>query len=529
MQYKFIIFISIGLIITTQPSYIHPDEHFQSLEILSNLFFNIKGTIPWEFNPLHSARSYVPLLLNYSPFFLLIKSFPILKTPSIILYGSRLINLSIFLLTIFYILNLKKITKYFILTSFVTFTLQSHTFSNSLETIILLWVLNLYSKNIDKSSKSFANSIWIGTLISLGVFNRMTFPAFILLPSIYMLFTYYAYNIFSLIIIVSSFLTTSCLCILIDSKIYGAKKNIFIITPLNNFLYNLYVQNLKLHGLHAWYTHLLINLPQLVGPLIIILPWSIFQILSNIRQKTMQNSSEQKRKYFITLSSLSLIGSLMLLSLFKHQELRFLTPLMPLIIIVILEPFTKSKYNKFLNSNKLCYLKISWILFNFFMSLLLGCFHQTGIIKYISTFQSNNITPQTQDSIGIHIWWKTYSPPTWMYLNQNLIVSTTTIKSDIETIDDINFDILQNHIIDLKGSDINLLNDTLHTYLMNDTLNNATLILPRSVTSKLINLKDNFVFTQIYSTNVHLDLDHIDFDDLSSLYPGLIAYSVRHK
>jgi phosphatidylinositol glycan class Z len=42
-----------------------------------------------------------------------------------------------------------------------------------------------------------------------------------------------------------------------------------VITPLNNLLYNLNVDNLAQHGIHPRYTHLIINLPMLYGPLAI--------------------------------------------------------------------------------------------------------------------------------------------------------------------------------------------------------------------------------------------------------------------
>lgn len=40
-----------------------------------------------------------------------------------------------------------------------------------------------------------------------------------------------------------------------------------VITPLNNLLYNMNVDNLAQHGLHPRYTHFAVNLPLLFGPL----------------------------------------------------------------------------------------------------------------------------------------------------------------------------------------------------------------------------------------------------------------------
>ena len=41
------------------------------------------------------------------------------------------------------------------------------------------------------------------------------------------------------------------------------------LTPLNNLLYNINVDNVKQHGLHPRYLHLLVNFPLLFGPLAI--------------------------------------------------------------------------------------------------------------------------------------------------------------------------------------------------------------------------------------------------------------------
>lgn len=43
-----------------------------------------------------------------------------------------------------------------------------------------------------------------------------------------------------------------------------------VISPLNNLLYNLKVDNLAQHGLHPRYTHFAINLPLLYGPLALV-------------------------------------------------------------------------------------------------------------------------------------------------------------------------------------------------------------------------------------------------------------------
>jgi GPI mannosyltransferase 4 len=88
--------------------------------------------------------------------------------------------------------------------SYVTWTFQTHTFSNSVETLIVLWSLVLMqriagdmsptrpsSPSDDKPGLSsdavprrlyVTSGLILGFLIVFGFFNRITFPAFLLIP-----------------------------------------------------------------------------------------------------------------------------------------------------------------------------------------------------------------------------------------------------------------------------------------------------------------------------------------------------------
>lgn len=101
MRYQWWLYLvyAIGLMLCLGPSYIHPDEHFQCIEILAMQFMKVKGTIPWEFKSKFAARSYGPLLLVYGPLFTILKSFPeIQDNPALILYSMRLQNYVMYLL-----------------------------------------------------------------------------------------------------------------------------------------------------------------------------------------------------------------------------------------------------------------------------------------------------------------------------------------------------------------------------------------------------------------------------------------------
>lgn len=56
-----------------------------------------------------------------------------------------------------------------------------------------------------------------------------------------------------------------------------------VITPINNLLYNLNVDNLAQHGIHPRYTHFAINLPLLYGPLAILGLFHIPSVFVKVR------------------------------------------------------------------------------------------------------------------------------------------------------------------------------------------------------------------------------------------------------
>lgn len=59
-----------------------------------------------------------------------------------------------------------------------------------------------------------------------------------------------------------------------------------VVTPLNNLLYNLDVDNLAQHGIHPRYTHFAVNLPLLFGPLAIFALMYMPSTFARIRNDT---------------------------------------------------------------------------------------------------------------------------------------------------------------------------------------------------------------------------------------------------
>lgn len=146
----------------------------------------------------------------------------------------------------------------------------------------------------------------------------------------------------------------------------------------------------------------------------------------------------------------------------------------------------------------------------------MGVLHQGGIVPLLDVMR--------EEPLGVHIWWKTYSPPTWMYSNQRTLYSTTNFVDDVEKVDNIPFSSIHDHVVDLKGSDEKLLNYTLDQFLLQTT--NVQLIAPNSIAHRLKSLQDNYQFQSLQSWPIHLDLDHIG---QSGKILGISRYSVVRR
>lgn len=160
-----------------------------------------------------------------------------------------------------------------------------------------------------------------------------------------------------------------------------------VITPLNNIIYNFDSKNLAEHGLHPRYQHILVNLPLLLGP--------AYLLLFSLRR--------------FNLRLLSGVSGVILLSIFKHQEARFLTPAIPLILSSTQPP--KRYFKAWV---------VTWIVFNAAFGILLGVYHQGGVVP------TQNYLVGHDDFTEV-LWWKTYSPPTWLLDGKNEHVKTAAL------------------------------------------------------------------------------------------------------
>ncbi|KAF2731247.1 GPI mannosyltransferase 4 [Polyplosphaeria fusca] len=405
----YFLLILVRIYFALSPSYLHPDENFQGPEVIAGRVFSYPVHQTWEFTSDTPIRSTFPLWLAYGwPMYLLRWLWEGFGyddvSPSVVYWTLRvlMVTLSV-VLEDWAIQELVQSTRsarrvvVLVASSYVTWTFQTHTFSNSLETLLVIWSLVLIQRIVgDKKRSGVLASSLVGFLVVVGVFNRITFPAYLLLPS-FSLLPHFRRKPFSLVFIAAFALLTAFIAICVDTAFYTPGEFSFtktfrspIITPLNNFNYNRDSTNLAQHGLHPYYQHILANLPQLLGP--------AFPLLFFLRRT------------HINPQLLSAISGVGLLSAFPHQEARFLLPAVPLILSSIRLPRSQIKL-----------WVTSWIIFNAVLGVLMGTYHQGGIVPVQIHIEKTN------ETVSHAFWWKTYSPPTWLLNGKNEELKTVDL------------------------------------------------------------------------------------------------------
>jgi len=497
----------------TTASYIHPDEHFQSLQPMTSALLQYSCPLPWEFDTIPS-RSLAPLYLVYGPILSIINWFGYQVPPLTLWYIFRLILFIFNWLITDYVLYKLLPTKperikavFFISTSYITLVHQSHLFSNSLETplvLLSLLIINDMRGCVESNTKVSASKlITLSFIVVLGIFNRITFVAFLALPC-WFVACYIWKNPLSVLVLSTSFMLFVFGFIVVDTLGYHGNFNHgWVIAPWNNLKYNSSVENLSTHGLHPLYTHILVNLPQLLGPgLVLLFTWK----LSN--------------KYWRTIPFLSIISSLVILSTIPHQELRFLMPVLPLAACC----FDLAKFEKNPNSKNqqpsswMATLTInSWLVFNFIMSLLMGVFHQGGVVPALDHIFQENIH-------GTQIWWRTYSPPTWMLADTNNSTQFVTINDENPTFQ---LSENQNIVMDTMGIE----KDLLHNVIQQLGTKNLPVYLITPTASFNTELNNTIMFEdqsfeEVWHYRYHIDMDHLDFGNIESLKPGISIYKL---
>ncbi|KAI9313487.1 Alg9-like mannosyltransferase family-domain-containing protein [Dichotomocladium elegans] len=399
-------------IVSSTPGYIHPDEYFQSAEVTARTVLDVHTFIPWEFKPTTPIRSVIPPFLSTGLPFAMIKWGSSSVVPNAV--DMFLVErFSGFLATLIMDYALYRICRTLgrnpmlpmalLSTSHVVLVYYVRPFSNAIESLIL--VLSLWSFCTMLEEINVGSAFCLGSLLAAGVLTRITFALFgfpLGVAFIYQCFTRSALkrvpSLLSPFILGATLVTA--VFVLTDSIYYqtmrvtleGVKVTEWlkwldvlvqptswtsirlsgypVLTFWNNFRYNSVTENLKEHGLHPLYTHLLVNMPLLYGPL-------VAGVLAAVKRPN------QDHIFYRTLSAIIIVG-LGGLSLIPHQEARFLVPLLiPLILVFAWDRTTVPKT-----------FWVMWMMFNFIMTFVFGYLHQGGIVPTMMYLQ--------RQSLGVH-------------------------------------------------------------------------------------------------------------------------------
>ncbi|KAF0751739.1 GPI mannosyltransferase 4 [Aphis craccivora] len=433
-EYGCLVAFRIFSTIFVQNGYIHPDEYFQTTEIITGDVFGVIHDRPWEFNKNTPLRS-IGLLYGIFgiPLYIakwIFKLYKIPWNPFLLLFVFRSVTCAMSFITDYSLYKICKILKlkpnrYLLLlsSSYVIIVFGTKTFTNSLELALvslLLWrvvdsmaisekvlsaeneIRNMYAFRTSITDKvvmcrklrllpshNFSHCLEIGTILAVGTFNRPTFLLFAVTPIFYWVSRgFYKNNnrfikIFNIRIIVLFICTLPgiFMFILIDSFYFEhitENEASLVITPLNFIYYNIQPSNLAEHGIHFRMTHTIINMPLLFNVLSLLFLGrlqfnSFIKIILKHHYHLLPNIYEVK-----TLMMANVFIPLILLSIFPHQEPRFLLPLLLPIV------FSTCKYFSSHSMKNFKHILPVWCFSNIIGFIFYGYMHQAGITPMIS-------------------------------------------------------------------------------------------------------------------------------------------------
>ncbi|PKU47608.1 hypothetical protein llap_2074 [Limosa lapponica baueri] len=302
--------------------------------------------------------------------------------------------------------------------SYVTLVFYTRTFTNALEGLLfaLLMVL-VSSRKADGSVAEPTSSPLIGIVTTAGFFNRPTFLAFALMPLLYWAGLIVdsqksiktVINHFLKLVLCASF--TAVVFITADTFYFtsvGQLHEKMIVTPFNFLSYNLNPHNLALHGSHPRVTHFTVNGIMLFGILHILAIAAGFKQLKKYIHQLMRVKPYYHGSPGLLVHSegnptllLFYFVPLAFLSLFSHQEPRFL---IPLILPLVLFSTSQDRAGKW---------KHVIIIFNVLGALLFGCLHQGGLIPCLFHLEQLTHSPEPSNHPRHYtlLFAHTYMPP----------------------------------------------------------------------------------------------------------------------
>eukprot|EP01119_Soliformovum_irregulare_P023944 TRINITY_DN8473_c0_g1_i1.p1 TRINITY_DN8473_c0_g1~~TRINITY_DN8473_c0_g1_i1.p1 ORF type:complete len:522 (+),score=48.31 TRINITY_DN8473_c0_g1_i1:49-1614(+) len=439
MSYKFLFGAAlVRFLFIVSPGYIHPDEFFQSPEVMAHDVFGWKVLIPWEFSPSNPCRSFLPPWIFSGIPFSLLEVLGVPLNTAILLTAPRIFVFLCSLIVDFCLLRVAKTYKLdgsamiaCFSTSWPVLIFFTRTFSNTLEAMLLAICLTISLTTDWINPKPHTQGSWLGMFLCLGFFTRFTLPFFFLPMVFYVAYASADYwpnfwrNGFSVAI---AFILSYVAMAIMDSLYFGTLRlscgghpisrvseffpailkplsswgyhGYLVLTPMNALHYNIQHHNLAEHGLHSRATHILANAPLLFGPLYILFPVVLYRHWY---------SKALPRTHLMSLSA-CVLTALFFLSMAPHQEPRFLLPLIfPLVVLGADLFFGKKSYRG---------LTLIWLLFNAALALFYGGVHQAGVVRSLN-YIDKRISTQGNP---ILFYWRTYMPPRHLLSGKDMVV-----------------------------------------------------------------------------------------------------------
>lgn len=197
----------------------------------------------------------------------------------------------------------------------------------------------------------------------------------------------------------------------------------------------------------------------------------------------------------------SAISATILLSVFPHQEPRFLIPCVPLLLSCFHMQSTRKQF---------VLLQGAWVIFNVAMAVLMGIYHQGGVIPTqlaIPGIIADHRAGQDAGAATV-FWWKTYSPPRWL-LGESLDITTNDLMGipGGELINHLN------HALPTCSVDANNLDKDKGIYVV--APKSATFLdryIPTS-TPQSNEEEEDIELHELWYYENHLNLDDLDFGD----------------
>ncbi|XP_020844621.2 LOW QUALITY PROTEIN: GPI alpha-1,2-mannosyltransferase 4 [Phascolarctos cinereus] len=426
-----LVLLRIAWCLLPQTGYLHPDEFFQSPEVMAEDVLGLEVYRPWEFLPSSPCRTVLfPLLTTGSVFWLMelldrLGLWPGAISSYTLLVGPRLVFTALSFALDWGIHRAAPLwgadpwhALLLLAGSYVTLVFYTRTLANATEGLLFMWLLVLVSPGTHgKLSPGRGGHSWLlGAVVAAGFFNRPTFLGFALLPLLFWSSGCTTVVPLSMKALVQRMLEllpgatlVAALFVATDTWYYSLRLGLgprLVLTPAHFLSYNLDPQNLARHGTHPRLTHLAVNGFLLFGVLHVAAVMGAWKVLKESLAAVAQRQAPRTLRDRRAVLLLFYFFPLALLSLFSHQEPRFLVPLLgPLTLF-------SSQKGRVVAPWRIA----SFTLFNVLGALFFGCLHQGGLVPCLSRLEQSirAPAPQGQPSHYTLLFTHTYMPPRYL-------------------------------------------------------------------------------------------------------------------